>query len=405
MSHELPPLKDYFKAADQGRLYKAVDPTGRYVKFKYSELVTFSGDWDDVTVNARGHVFDTKTGQCVLRPWSKFFNYQEIYQPTGNTVELTSVGKILMGFPGLAPDITGKFYAMDKLDGSLIIAGMTPEGDLMVTSSGSFESKHAIWARNWLRTNGAGPGRFAKGRTYMFEMIADEDLHPIRYNYEGCVLLGIVDNASGTEIRYGMLKDDPLVIHTGMRVADLVIPPGTKTISEALELVSGLPASKEGIVLTFESGFKVKMKGKEFLALQKLFHSLSPKYLIANFDTDRLQFKPEVMMAIPEEFPELREFASDMRYRIVDGLSRAYGIAYVVANMEMERRDVYALVSSVLKDIPDMGPKLVGIAMDCYGKLQKGEARWEDMARGRDELVKYIARNINNTETKDTEDA
>ena len=110
-------------------------------------------------------------------------------------------------------------------------------------------------------------------------------------------------------------------------------------------------------------------------------------------------------MAIPEEFPELREFAEDMRYRIVDGLSRAYGIAYVATSMVMERRDVYALVNSILKDIPDMGPKLVGIAMDCYGKLQKGEADWDDMSRGRDDLIKYIARNINNKETKDTEDA
>lgn len=409
MAGKLPPLEDYIRAHENGRVYMVLDETGRFAKFKYTEHTVFAADWDTVTLNARGHVFNLATGECVLRPWSKFFNFQEVYQPApgGDHFVLTPIGDILNSINGLEPTLTGDFYAMDKLDGALCIAGRLGDNLPMVTSSGAFSSKHAVWCYKWLFNHGVLDW-FEKGKTYLFEMIADDDPHPIRYDFEGCVLLGIVDNATGEEASYDCLKDCAVGRTEGVRVASLVVPPGTRSVTEALDYVSKLPASKEGLVLTFDGGFKMKMKGKEFISMQRLFHSLSPKYLMENFDVDTLSFKQEVLELIPEEFTDLKEFAKDTRMQVIDGLSRAYGLAYVMQGQVeaglLDRRGVYETAQKLLGGIPGIGSKVVAIAMDCFTKMQHGAAEWEDMARGRQALIDQIARNAKEKDKVSEED-
>ena len=76
----LPSLDEYFAAAERGEVSALYSPDRKYVKFKYTAHAIYSGTWNHVTMHARGHVFEIYSGKCVLRPWDKFFNFNELVQ-------------------------------------------------------------------------------------------------------------------------------------------------------------------------------------------------------------------------------------------------------------------------------------------------------------------------------------
>ena len=69
----------FYAAANDGRLMSDTSDDGRLVCFKYTEATAANADWDEVTLNARGIVFEVATGKVVARPWHKFFNYHELF--------------------------------------------------------------------------------------------------------------------------------------------------------------------------------------------------------------------------------------------------------------------------------------------------------------------------------------
>ena len=103
-------LENCLEYAELGWLDKHESADGKLVGFKYSRQTVYDGAWDEITLQCRGIVFEKSTGKIVAHPFDKFFNYQELYAENG---ELTALGKILK------PEITKKFRAMDKIDGSL----------------------------------------------------------------------------------------------------------------------------------------------------------------------------------------------------------------------------------------------------------------------------------------------
>lgn len=76
--NRLPSLDEYFAAAERGEVSALYSPDRKYVKFKYTAQAIYSSRWNRVTLHARGHVFNVSTGECVLRPWDKFFNFNEL---------------------------------------------------------------------------------------------------------------------------------------------------------------------------------------------------------------------------------------------------------------------------------------------------------------------------------------
>ena len=58
-------------------------PNGVLCGFKYSLSTVYEGHWDEVTLQCRGIVFNSTTGEIVAHPFDKFFNYQEIYCQDG----------------------------------------------------------------------------------------------------------------------------------------------------------------------------------------------------------------------------------------------------------------------------------------------------------------------------------
>ena len=356
----LPPLEDYLKAAEGPGVIKSTSLDGKYVKFKYTDHTIFSDGWDIVTLNARGHVFRLSDGECVLRPWSKFFNYSELKSETGQDTKICS---ILKGIPGLEPhfNLDDPHLATDKLDGSLLIAGIV-DGRLLATTSGSFTAWQGMWARDWLLANAVNT-KMVPRLTYMFEIIADDDLHPIRYDYEGCVLTGIIENATGKELPYEDLQN--FASRAGIRVTEQVV---LENFDETVKYVRSLPPSKEGLVLTYADGFKMKLKGPEFLAMQKLFHGLSEKSLIATFDADAMKFPEETRKTVPEEFTELIEFmdAYEVRFRNLYYRVLGFGGDCIMRRVPMGR-EVYELARTTFGDMPEV----TGVACTYARRLDK----------------------------------
>ena len=175
--NRLPSLDEYFAAAERGEVSALYSPDRKYVKFKYTAQAIYSSRWNRVTLHARGHVFNVSTGECVLRPWDKFFNYSELVLSDNSFTPIYHASaEEGMFFPQNNKSKTlqgelGHFIATDKLDGSLCIAGLV-DGKPMVTSSGAIHSEHSEWSRKWLEGHDI-LGKLEPGLTYMFETIAD----------------------------------------------------------------------------------------------------------------------------------------------------------------------------------------------------------------------------------------
>ena len=365
--NELPKLEEYLKRAEGPELFKTVSPDGQYVKFKYSEYTTYNLKWDPVTLNARGHVFRLSGGECVLRPWSKFFNYGELFMESGCPTQIYAK---LTTFPGLEPiaNFDDPRVATDKLDGSLCIAGIV-DGALLCTTSGSFTAWQGSWANAWLIQQGVQT-RMVPGYTYLFEIICDADLHPIRYDFEGCVLLGIIDNSTGEELPYAELQK--FAASCGIRVTEMVYLDG---FAETVEYVKKLPASKEGLVLTYPSGFKVKVKGPEFLKVQKVFHSLSERSLLESFSPEKEDFPEDVRLRVPEEFKELRDFMDrySLNFRVTVDLFKQY--AAEAARLGMEGRELYEFACTTFKVNGRLVDPAMKFARKCIreGRVELGD--------------------------------
>ncbi len=71
----LPSLDDILRAHEQGRVI--ISRADDYLVAKYSQKTVISGDWDDLTMSARGIIYDELTGEVVFLPFRKFFNHNE----------------------------------------------------------------------------------------------------------------------------------------------------------------------------------------------------------------------------------------------------------------------------------------------------------------------------------------
>ena len=157
--------------------------------FKYSKSVFYDHLWSTnaTLLRARGHVYDV-AGNLVSNPFDKVFNYRE---------------------EGAGDDLaeTTPVRAVVKLNGFLGVVSPHPvlKGDVLVHSSGSFDSQFVGYIRQYITP--AVKGRmlrlFSKRRlTLMFEVLHPEDPHIIPYGPEdhGLYLIGAREIAQGSPL-------------------------------------------------------------------------------------------------------------------------------------------------------------------------------------------------------------
>jgi T4 RnlA family RNA ligase len=230
-------LNDY---KERGLLYSQTHPILPLTIWNYTEKVQYESLWDEVTLATRGLVTDS-SGRVVARPFSKFFNLEEgKHQPTQ------------------------EFEVFEKMDGSLGIVFVW-EGQVVYATRGSFASDQAKWMATWGdRYNFSNI--LVEGYTYLFEIIYPENMIVVNYGGESrLVLLGVIKTDTGEETSWTDLS-----LVDGW---DLV--KRYDGISDYTLLKGMVESNREGFVVRFSNGDRVKIKGEEYLRLHRIMTNLS----------------------------------------------------------------------------------------------------------------------------------
>lgn len=242
------------KMIDDGLVYMQKHPSADLFIYNYSPKVQFDKLWNEVTLQTRGLILD-KEMNVVAKPFGKFFNLEEISE-----------------IPVLP------FEVFEKLDGSLGILYWLWDKAFIATR-GSFDSPQAIHATEILyRKYSHVLNSLDKNKTYLFEIIYPENRIVVDYgNIDDIFLLTIISNQTGEE-----------------SIEDLGFPiakryDGIKNINELKALEED---NKEGFVVRFSNGFRVKVKFSEYIKLHRIISGVSNiaiwEYLSENKSLDEI---------------------------------------------------------------------------------------------------------------------
>lgn len=213
--------------------------------FNYTESCQFSKEWNDENILCRGLIFNKDS--CIARPFSKFFNIEELNE-----------------------DLSKKSisFIQNKEDGSLIITYFY-NGKINFATRGSFHSDQAIiaeriWNEKYL--NKLDDSLFLQW-TFLFELVGPSNINVSRgYKSDELILLSAISIETGEESsqdfvnqvaqKLGCLR--PVLFHA-LSVEELY-----------QQIKDNDNPNFEGVVVTFSDGLKVKIKSNLYINLHKV---------------------------------------------------------------------------------------------------------------------------------------
>lgn len=261
-------LEEYF---DKGLLKRQKHPDLDLYIWNYSEKVQFNKKWDKITKKCRGLVTDFE-GNTVARSFSKFFNLGEINESYVNFK---------------SNPLKDSFRVYEKLDGSM---GMLFYYDKrwIFCSRGSFTSEQAVRGKQILDTKLDYMILDKKG-VYIFEIIYPENRIVVDYNFVDVILLAVFDTENERHDIFQKIKDD--VVINVVKEYDCKDPYLLRN-----ENVEG----REGYVIVFENGERLKIKFDNYLKLHKQVSNLTVKNA---FDWIKSKESHEkILELIPDEY-------------------------------------------------------------------------------------------------------
>lgn len=237
--YDLFPEDEYRDSVERGHIRVRPHSSLPYLIHGYTEACVWEGGWNTATMTCRGLVTHSDTGEVVARPFRKFFG---LGQPEAGEFDLDSPVEVT-----------------EKVDGSLGILVPTPDG-WMVSTRGSFASVQSDWATAcWQREHADFQPNPAW--TYLFEIVYHANRIVLPYDFEGLVLLGAVDIATGRSISLAQAADG-----WNGRVTD--IHP-YRSLREVL--ASGERDNAEGFVVhDTVSDVRIKVKHEQYVTLHKI---------------------------------------------------------------------------------------------------------------------------------------
>ena len=255
-------------AIRDGFIRRQYHPDAPLAILNYTELAQFKREWNDVTRNSRGLIYNTETLEVVARTFPKFFNHGEDHHPAFSLDEPVTV--------------------TDKLDGSLGIV-YPWGGQLHVATRGSFTSEQAIKATGILRRQypyWAPP----QGVTALFEIIYPANRIVLDYGaIEDLILLGSVHISSGEtftpeETRWNGARADTYPY---------------ATFAEAL--AAPMRKNAEGYVVHFrDSDVRIKIKQADYVALHKIVTGWNERTIWEMLATGKDY--ASLLAGVPDEF-------------------------------------------------------------------------------------------------------
>jgi len=314
---KLETLEKYHK---DGLLHKQTHPTLDLTIWNYSPRVQYEKLWDDVTIQCRGLVTNSK-GDIVARPFKKFFNYEEhkpedlpnetfeVYEKMDGSLgilfyyeyELSDERRYNIWFNNNYETGMERFFDPNNLpdfDNPYYEPTPKTKGEWIMATRGSFTSSQAIKGKELLDRYDFE--RLHKGYTYLFEIIYKENRIVCEYDYEDIVLLGMIETKSGNEVDIHNSNEDirfqNMISNIGFRVVMLY-----KTWGEGYDLLKEeISKDREGYVVRFKNGFRMKIKGEEYKRLHRILTNVSNRdiweYLRVGKPLD------EILDKVPDEF-------------------------------------------------------------------------------------------------------
>lgn len=276
---------------DEGWVEKTNHSTFPISIYNYTRIAQTEKKWDDITLQCRALILDNE-GNVVAKGFNKFFNFEEL-SPTEIPNE--------------------PFEVFEKMDGSLGIL-FNYNGEWILATKGSFSSDQAVRGLEILKKYKYE--RLIEGFTYLFEIIYPENRIVCSYDFEDLILLAVIDNKDGYELK---IHDDNIHLG-GNRFRNIYNNLGFKLvkkydgISDYKTLKSIIKDNQEGFVIKFESGYRMKIKGEEYVRLHWILTGFSNldvwEYLRYGRDFN------EFLSKVPDEFDVwIKETARDLFVR------------------------------------------------------------------------------------------
>jgi RNA ligase len=235
----------------------------------YSKTCGIDQMWNDVTEKCRGLIVDA-VGNIRSLPFKKFYNYEEIQDKT------------------VIPDLPFKVY--EKMDGSLGISywiGNT----MFIATRGSFNSDQAQIGTAILHAKGWDVlDKLDKNLTYLFEIITQEDPKVVNYGeLEEIILLAVIDTNTGKELNIDDFRD---LFETVKEYKDIT---SWKTLRDDID-----GTNREGFVIKFENGFRLKLKYDEYFELHRLLYGLTDNAIFDMLRNNQLDDLQVIIEKLPE---------------------------------------------------------------------------------------------------------
>lgn len=286
------------KYIDEGWVISQRHPYLPLTIYNYSQSTQFEKKWDDVTLQCRGLVIDDD-GNIVARPFKKFFNWEEI----------------VYAVP--AEQFARPFEVFDKMDGSLGIV-FYYANQWVVATRGSFASDQAVKAKEILDAKykmHRVPGEY----TYLVEIIYPANRIVVDYGEkEELVLIGAIDTGKDEDLSYETLKE--ISVLTGMPIV---------TKYDGLNDFESIKAlnweNKEGMVIRFDNGLRMKIKFSDYVALHRILTQCSSYDIWENLKTFG-ELPKELFDKVPDEFFDwVREVRDQIvaNYNFIEATAKA----------------------------------------------------------------------------------
>lgn len=295
---------------EKGLIKRQVSPCGRLVLFDYTEKCQYERAWDDVTLNARGTVYELSTGKVVARAFPKFFNWSELDEEEQNRL------------------LNSLYFTVDeKMDGSMILLYYY-DGEWRTNTRGSFTSDQAIKAKELL--SNYNTDILDTKCSYILEVIYPENRIVVDYqDEEKLVLLAIFDLTHGERSIYNSIHNFPKPKRFNFY-----------SIHEVLDHLKDLTYNEEGYVVRFSDRTRVKFKGDEYVKMHRIVTGISPLVLWESMSNGKVS--KELLISIPEEFRSIYEDMSK-------DLERNYKL--VKDEVEDSFKSIYSLFGNNRKEI------------------------------------------------------
>lgn len=235
----------------------------------YTPKCQYERYWTPETLACRGLVINSKD-EIIARPFEKFFNYEEVK-------DIVSLNL--------------SFEVFDKVDGSLGII-FKYANETVIATRGSFTSDQAVKAREILNKYPLFEAGILEGYTHLVEIIYPSNRIVIDYgNEEKLVLLSIIKTDTGNEISYDSIKSLSLLIPIVERYDGIT---DYNTIQEKnIE-------NKEGVVIKFSNGFRMKIKYADYCRLHRIVTGVSSKTVWEHLKDGKSI--DELIENVPDEF-------------------------------------------------------------------------------------------------------